>query len=41
LPDEERESYLDFVQKMQMWYNNDKTVSIQREFIEKLKELVD
>jgi len=40
LPEEERESYLDFVQKMQMWYNNDKTVSIQREFIEKLKELV-
>jgi thiol-disulfide isomerase/thioredoxin len=39
LPEEERAPYSDFVQKMKMWYKNDKTVSIQQEFIKKVTEL--
>lgn len=36
-PETERESYFEFVQNMQKWYNKDKTASIQKEFIQKLK----
>lgn len=35
-----RPSYHEFVQEVQQWYNRDKTVSVQLEFIQKLKELL-
>lgn len=40
LPEEERPDYLDFVQQVQAWYNDDKTVSIQKEFVDALKEKI-
>lgn len=40
IPEESRPSYDEFVQKVQQWYNKDKTVSIQQEFIQKLKEVL-
>ncbi len=39
-PETERPSYYDFVQEVQKWYNNDKTESIQKEFIEKFQSLI-
>ena len=39
-PASERPSYDEFVQVVQKWYNADKTVSIQKEFIGKFKGLI-
>lgn len=39
-PENERASYDDFVQIVQKWYNNDKTESTQREFLQSLAEAV-
>jgi len=39
-PENERASFDEFVQEMQQWYNKDQTASIQKELIQKLKELL-
>jgi hypothetical protein len=39
-PENERSSFDEFVQEMQQWYNNDQTASIQKELIQKLKDLL-
>jgi hypothetical protein len=39
-PEDVRPAYDDFIQEVQQWYNQDKTASVQQEFIQKLKEVL-